>query len=95
MVGNGSLGGLSFLQEGAVAVGPLGSTSGGERERKPIPQGPETGKLAFFLFFFSFFKNDWSIVDLQCCIIFSVQQSESVIHIHICILFPIQDFTEH
>ena len=34
----------------------------------------------------------WSVVDLQCCVSVSVQQSESVIHIHIStlvsILFP-------
>ena len=35
------------------------------------------------------FKN-WNIVDLQCVIVVSgVQQSESVIHIHMSILFKI------
>ena len=31
----------------------------------------------------------WSIVDLQCCVVSAVQQSESVIHIHISTLLKI------
>ena len=37
-------------------------------------------------FFFNIFILYWSIADLQCCIISGVQQSDSVIHIHISIL---------
>ena len=39
-----------------------------------------------FLFFFNIFILYWSIADLQCCIVSGVQQSDSVIHIHISIL---------
>ena len=31
----------------------------------------------------------WSIADLQCCVDSGVQQSQSVIHIHISVLFKI------
>ena len=41
-----------------------------------------TGRELFFLFFFN-----WSIVDLECSISFGVQQSESVIHIHVSTFF--------
>ena len=43
-------------------------------------------EVQLFFFFFNFY---WSIVDLQCCFSSGVQQSESVIHIHISTLFQI------
>ena len=42
-----------------------------------------------FLIFNLIFILYWSIVDLKCCVSLGVQQSESVIHIHISILFQI------
>ena len=56
-----------------------------------LPPTPAPGEGFFcFLFFFLIFIG--TIVDLQCCVISGVQQSESVIHVHIStllsILFP-------
>ena len=44
----------------------------------------------FWFFKVLIFTVYWSIVDLQCCVSFSIQQSDSVIHIFILfqILFP-------
>ena len=50
--------------------------------------------LFFFVILLIFKKkNHWSIVDLQCCDSFRLQHSESVIHIHIFILFQILPHT--
>ena len=45
--------------------------------------------MCTFLIFNLIFILYWSIVDLKCCVSLGVQQSESVIHIHISILFQI------
>ena len=42
--------------------------------------------IAFYLFPLDFY---WRIVDLQCCVVSDVQQSESIIHIHTPTLFKI------
>ena len=42
--------------------------------------------LAICSDFFSLFNFCWGIVDLQCCVCF-VQQSESVVHIHVSTFF--------
>lgn len=34
-----------------------------------------------------YFKNHWNVINLQCCVSLSLQQSESVKHIHISTLF--------
>ena len=49
-----------------------------------------TGRELFFLFFFN-----WSIVDLECSISFGVQQSESVIHIHVSTFFFFLRYFSH
>ena len=41
------------------------------------------------LFFNLIFISYWNILDLQWCVISSVQQSNSVIHIHMSVLFQI------
>ena len=45
-------------------------------------------QLIIQLFFLIIFILFWSVADLQCCVS-AVQQSESVTHIHISILFQI------
>ena len=45
--------------------------------------------LFFFVILLIKKKSHWSILDLQCCDNFRLQHSESVIHIHVFILFQI------
>ena len=42
-----------------------------------------------------FFFFNWNIVDLECSISFGVQQSESVLHIHVATLFFFLRFFSH